>query len=132
MIQLEPTPRLYILTQSGCPACEEAKPAIDKLKAEHTTEILVVELHLDWYDWNVLGWRPQETPGYALVVDGKIARKTTGAMSFRQLTAWLAGRAPQPGARPVRRRRQRREEPTNVEDDAEVEVGEGAEEEGAE
>lgn len=89
--QIAPVPRLYVGVADGCPACAAAKPALERLKAENPLSLLVIYLHLDRREWDVLGWSPNATPAYALVVDGKLVRKHVGTLTHKQLIAWLRG-----------------------------------------
>lgn len=91
---LTPLPRLYFFAQTGCGHCEEARPIVARLKQEHALRILVVELRLDRKEWNILGWTPSATPGFALVNDGKLSKKHVGLMEYDELAAWC-GLAPE-------------------------------------
>jgi hypothetical protein len=86
---IEPAPRLYVAIAEGCDACAAAKPAIDKLRSEHTLDLLIILLHLDRHDIDVLGWRPKATPSYALVQGNEVLQEYVGAMTYKQLTKWL-------------------------------------------
>ena len=91
MTPLEPIPTLFVLVQDGCPACEEAEPALAQLVRYHSLDVLVIPLHINRRDWRLasLRWAPRYTPGYALVEGGEIVQKHEGAMGYEELVKWL-------------------------------------------
>lgn len=90
----EPTPILYVGVQTGCPACAAAEPEWHAFRARHPFSIFVIPLHLDRKEWAIHGWTPSATPGYALVVGGKLVKKKVGTMTADELDRWTGlGRA---------------------------------------
>lgn len=89
-----PTPVwLYVFKSEGCMACLAAEPHLRKLKATYPLRVMVVELYLNRREWNILGWTPTHTPGYALVEreNGEkwLSKKRVGVMEFDELVEWI-------------------------------------------
>lgn len=88
---MDPIPRLYFASQTGCGHCEEARPHVDHLRRDFALQLFVIELHLDRREWNILGWAPKATPGYALVVGDRIERKHEGILDYKNLIRFVNG-----------------------------------------
>ena len=85
---------LYFFFSTRCEHCHEAVPHLNTYQREHGyRSIMIVRLNIDLRDWYVQGWTPRNTPGYALVVDGKLVRKQEGVMTSAPLRDWIG--APQ-------------------------------------
>jgi hypothetical protein len=84
-------PTLYVFVQEGCEACAAAKPHLQTFRQRHPLDVLVIPLHLERREWQVAGWAPRATPGYALVLPGGKMRKHVGAMTAEELEAWAGG-----------------------------------------
>lgn len=94
----EPYPKpiwLYVWMQDGCPACHEAKPHVEALKAKYPTRVMVIERYLNRSATKVPGidWLPSATPAYALVDreggESRLLRKRVGPMSLQELEKWI-------------------------------------------
>jgi hypothetical protein len=88
-VHFEPTPTLYLFLQDGCGSCAEAEPHWRRVQREYPTKVMFIPLHVNRKDWNIHGWRPRGTPGYALVVGGRLVKKHVGVLEYAGLKEWL-------------------------------------------
>ena len=88
-LHIQMIPSLYLFVQDGCEACAAAAPAWERLRREDPTSLIIIPLHVNRRDWDILGWRPKGTPGYALVVNGRLVKKHVGALDYKELKTWL-------------------------------------------
>ncbi len=59
--------RLYFLYMEGCPACEEAKPELEKFRRSPAARgIEIVPVDLLKAKWNYKPWSPEATPTYVV------------------------------------------------------------------
>jgi thiol-disulfide isomerase/thioredoxin len=79
-----PAVRLYFFHQTGCGACEEAAPHLDRFKLKNL-RVMVIKLNVAMIDWSIRNWEPSGTPGYLLLVDDEPVFKHTGVLTEKEL-----------------------------------------------
>lgn len=85
----QPYPTLYFFMASGCAACHEAAPFVQRFQATYPL-FPVVWLNLAFKDWEINGWSPKGTPGYLLVVDNESRAATDeGALTYDELVRFV-------------------------------------------
>jgi thiol-disulfide isomerase/thioredoxin len=80
--------KIYFYFQPGCPACSAAEPELTLFSREHR-QIPVLRSNIQLADWAFGGWSPKTTPGYVLLIEGKVIKKHEGMMTKVQIVAWL-------------------------------------------
>lgn len=86
---------LIVFLQDGCPACHEAKPHVEALKAKYPVRVMIIERYLNRSDAKFPGvdWLPSATPAYALVErngrESHLLRKRVGPMALQELERWV-------------------------------------------
>jgi hypothetical protein len=82
--------RLYFLYMDGCPACETAKPELEKFRRSHAARgIEIVPLDLLKTKWTYTPWSPEATPTYVLEEIGHIRVQHVGGLSKERLTEFV-------------------------------------------
>jgi thiol-disulfide isomerase/thioredoxin len=79
--------KLYFLFAEGCPACEEAKPELDKWEAK-SKDVRIHRIDLLEAKW-VASWQPQATPTYVLEVPGRRRVMHEGMLSEKRLDEFV-------------------------------------------
>lgn len=89
--------RLYFLYAEGCPACDEAKPHLAAWESRRgPVEVKRVDLlEAKWTN----PWSPQATPTYVFEVLGRPRVMHEGALTDRQIDAFVAKAKAMIGAR---------------------------------
>lgn len=84
---------LFFLHETGCPACEEAKPVVGAFAMSHS-DVEVVMLDLTVEDWpeDADVDPPEAIPSYAIMVDGHVQRTLVGrVLKQEELEKWVRG-----------------------------------------
>lgn len=79
--------RLYFIYMEGCPACDEAKPHLDKW-AKKAKGIELVKIDLLTARW-VNPWQPKATPTYVLEIPGQQRVMHEGALIEKQVDMFV-------------------------------------------
>jgi hypothetical protein len=75
---------IFVYVQSGCKACAAAKPHLESFRRNHP-EIIVTELDVSRYPWEIGGREPRATPQYLFKIDNEFVHEHKGALTTKQL-----------------------------------------------
>lgn len=82
--------RLYFLYMEGCPACETAKPELEKFRRSSSARgIEVVPVDLLKAKWTYKPWSPEATPTYVLEKMGHPRVQYVGALTKTKLEEFI-------------------------------------------
>jgi hypothetical protein len=80
---------LYFLYMDGCPACEAAKPELEKF-ARANPRIAVKKFDLLKTKWTYTAWNPEATPTYVLEELGYPRVQHVGALTKPRIEEFVA------------------------------------------
>ena len=82
--------RLYFLYMDGCPACESAKPELEKFRRSSSARgIEVVPVDLLKAKWTYKPWSPEATPTYVLEAIGYPRVQYIGALTKPKIEEFI-------------------------------------------
>ena len=82
--------RLYFLHMEGCPACEAAKPELEKFRRSRMAKgIEIVPLDLLKTKWTYKPWSPDATPTYVLEAIGFPRVQHVGGLTKERLEEFV-------------------------------------------
>lgn len=80
---------LYFLYMEGCPACEAAKPELEKFRRANPR--IAVKAHdLLKTKWTYTAWSPEATPTYVLEEIGYPRAQHVGALTHPRIEEFVA------------------------------------------
>lgn len=83
--------RLYFLYMDGCPACETAKPELEKFRRSQAARgIEIVPIDLLKKKWTYAAWSPEATPTYVLEAIGFPRVQHVGGLSKDRIIEFVA------------------------------------------
>jgi len=83
--------RLYFLYMDGCPACETAKPELEKFRRSPAARgIEIVPIDLLKKKWTYTPWSPEATPTYVLEEIGFPRVQHVGGLSKDRVIEFVA------------------------------------------
>jgi len=82
--------RLYFLHMEGCPACEAAKPELERFRRSRMAKgIEIVPLDLLKVKWTYKPWSPDATPTYVLEEIGFPRVQHVGGLNKERLEEFV-------------------------------------------
>lgn len=83
--------RLYFLYMDGCPACEQAKPELEKFRRSQAARgVEIVPVDLLKAKWTFKGWSPENTPTYVYEKLGFPRVRHEGGLTKDRVVEFLA------------------------------------------
>lgn len=82
-------PVLVVLWRRNCATCEQINPALDRLAKAYAGKTLVVKVNADDEADLARRLKAQQLPGLVFFKDGREVGRGAGAVSERDLAAWL-------------------------------------------